>query len=95
MKLSCTKTSQYFPKPYEPCGGDLNVKGDLSNYASKADFKNATGINTSKLASKSDLASLKAELDKLDIDKLLPVPLDLSKLSDLVKNDVKKLCLAN
>ena len=47
-------------------------------------------FNTSKLAAKSDLASLKAEKDKLDIDKLVPVPVDLSKLSDVVKNDVIK-----
>ena len=82
--------SQYFPKPYEPFGGDINVKVDLSNYATKADLKDATGINTSKLAVKSDLASLKAEIDKFDIDKLMPAPVDLSKLSDVVKNDVVK-----
>ena len=62
--------SQYFPKPYEPFGGDINVKVDLSNYATKADLKNATGIDTSKLAAKSDLVSLKAEIDKIDVDKL-------------------------
>ena len=60
--------SRYLPKPYEPFGGDINVKADLSNYATKADLKNETGIDTSKLAAKSDLANLKAELDKLDID---------------------------
>ena len=69
---------------------NINVNVDLFNYATKADLKNATGIDTSKLAAKSDLASLKAEVDKLDIDKLIPVPLDLRKLSDLVKNDVNK-----
>ena len=69
---------------------DIHVNVDLLNYATKADLKNATGIDTSKLAAKSDLASLKAEVDKLDIDKLIPVPLDLRKLSDLVKNDVNK-----
>ena len=69
---------------------DINVNVDLFNYATKADLKNATGVDTSKLAAKSDLASLKAEVDKLDIDKLIPVPLDLRKLSDLVKNDVNK-----
>ena len=42
--------SQYFPKPYEPFGGDINVKVDLSNYVTKTDFKNVTGIDTSKLA---------------------------------------------
>ena len=55
-----------------------------------------TGIDKSKLAAKSDLVSLKAEVDKLDIDKLVPVPVDLSKLSDVVKNDVfKKLSVIN
>ena len=82
--------SQYFPKPSEPSGGDVSVNVDLSNYAAKTDLKNATGTDTSKLAAKSDLVSLKAEVDKLDIDKLVPVPVDLSKLSDVVKNDVVK-----
>ena len=63
--------SQYFPKPYEPFAGDIIVKVDLSNYATKALLKNASGIDTSKLAAKSDLASLKAEIDQLDIDKSL------------------------
>ena len=62
----------------------------MSNYATKADLKNATGIHTSKLAAKSDLTSLKAEVDKLNIDKLIPAPVDLSKLSDAVKNNVVK-----
>ena len=75
---------------YEPFGGDINVKIDLSNYAAKADIKNISDLNTSRFALKSDLASLKTEVDKLDIDKLLPVPVDLSKLSDVVKKDVKK-----
>ena len=61
--------SHYFPKPYEPFDGYINVKVDLSNYATKSDLKNATGIYTSKLASKSDLVNLKTEVDKLDIDK--------------------------
>ena len=61
----------------------------MSNYATKADLKNVTGTDTSKLAAKSDLADLKAEADRLDIDKLVPVSVDLSKLSD-VKNDVVK-----
>ena len=68
--------SQYFPKPYEPFGGDINVKVDLSNYETKAKLENVTGINTSKLAAKSDLASLKAEVYKLDIDKLVLAPVD-------------------
>ena len=80
--------SQYFPKPYEPFGGDINVKVDLSNYATKADIKNISHVDTSSFALKSNLASLKTEVDKLDIDKLVPVSVDLSKLSNLVKNDV-------
>ena len=82
--------SQYFPKPYEPFGGDINVKVDLSNYATKTDIKNISHVDTSSFALKTNLANLKTEVDKLDIDKLAPVPVDLSKLSDLVKNDVVK-----
>ena len=82
--------SQYLPKPYEPFGGDINVKVDLSNYAPKADIKNNSHVDTSIFALKTNLANLKTEVDKLDIDKLVPVPVDLSKLSDVVKNDVVK-----
>ena len=81
--------SQYFPKPYEPFGGDINVKVDLSNYATKADIKNISHVDTSSFALKTNLANLKTEVDKLDIDKLVPVPVDF-KLSDVVKNDVDK-----
>ena len=96
MKFSCIKMSQYFPKPYESFGGDINVKVDLSNYATKADIKNISHVDTSSFALKTNLANLKTEVDKLDIDKLVPVPVDLSKLSDAVKNDVvKKLCMTN
>ena len=80
--------SQYFPKPYEPFGGDINVKVDLSNNATKADIKNISRIDTSSFALKTNLANWKSEVDKLDIDKLVPVPVGLSKLSDLVRNDV-------
>ena len=82
--------SQYLPKPYEPFDGDTDVKVDLSNYATKTDLKNVSHVDVSSFALKSNLASLKTEVDKLDIDKLTPVPVDLSKLSDIVKNDVKK-----
>ena len=85
--------SQYFPKPYEPFGWDINDKVDLSNYATKADIKNISHVDTSNFALKSNLASLKTELDKLDINKLVSVPTDLSKLNDAVKNDVKKNCI--
>ena len=82
--------SQYFPKPYEPFGGDINVEVDLSNYATKTDLKNASHVDVSSFALKSNLASLKTEVDKLDIDKLTPVPNDLAKLSNVVKNDTVK-----
>ena len=82
--------SQYFPKPYEPFGGDINVEIDLSNYATKTDLKNVTHVETSSFALKTNLANLKTEIDKLDIDKLATVPVDLSKLSDVVKDDVVK-----
>ena len=61
------KISQYFPKPYESSRDDINVKVDLSNYATGADLKNLTGIDTSKLAVKSNLANLKPEIDKIDL----------------------------
>ena len=82
--------SQYFPKPFRSFGGNVNVKVDLSNYATKADIKNVSHVDTSSFALKTNLANLKTEVDKLDIDKLAPVPVDLSKLSDVVKNDVVK-----
>ena len=82
--------SQYFLKPCEPFGGDINAKVELSNYATKADSKNISHIDTSSFALKSSLASLKTEVDKLGIDKLVLVPVDLSKLRDLVKSDVVK-----
>ena len=80
--------SQYFPKPFGSFGGNINVKVDLSNYATKTDLKNVTHVDTSSFALKTNLANLKTEVDKLDIDKLPPVPVDLSKLSDVVKDDV-------
>ena len=83
IKKTLYKMSQYFPKPYEPFGGDINVKVDLSNYATKADIKNILYVDTSSFALKTNLSSLKSEIDELDIDKLAPVPVYLSKLSDL------------
>ena len=88
IKKTLHKMSQYFPKPSEPFGKDLNVKVDLSNYAAKDDIKNITHVDTSSFALKTNLANLKTEVDKLDIDKLATVPVDLSKLSNVVKNDV-------
>ena len=83
--------SQYFPKPFNSHFGDsTKVKIDLSNNAIRTDLKNVTHVDTSSFALKTNLANLKTEVDKLDIDKLAPVPVDLSKLSDVVKNDVVK-----
>ena len=86
--------SQYFPKLFRSFRRNINVKVHLYNYVTKTDLKNVTHVDTSNFASKTNLASLKTEVDKLDIDKLAPVPVYLSKLSDVVKNDVvKKNCV--
>ena len=90
MQFHCVNTTQYFRKPYEPFGGGINVKVDLSNYATKSDIKNIINVDTSRFALKTNLASLKTEFDKLNIDKLDPIPVDLSKLCDVVKNDFVK-----
>ena len=88
--------SRFFPEPYKPFGGDINVKVDLSNYATKTDIKNIWHVDASGFALKTNLANLKTEVDKLDIDKLAPVPTDLNKLSNVVKNDVvRKLYMIN
>ena len=80
--------SQYFPQPFRSFGGNINIKVDLSNYATKTDLKNVTHVDTSNFAVKTNLAGLKTQVDKLNTDKLAPLPVDLSKLSDVLKNDV-------
>ena len=70
--------SEFYPEAYEPFGGDINVTVDLSNYGTKTDLKNVRHVDTSRFALKPNLASLKSEVDKLDIEKLAPVPTDLS-----------------
>ena len=82
--------SQYFPKPYKSFERNINVKVYLSNYTVTTDLKNILYVDTSSFALKTNLASLKTEVDKLYIDKLVPVPVNLSKISDVVKNDVVK-----
>ena len=84
------KISQYLPKPFRSFGGNINVKIDLSNYATKTDLKIVTRVDTSSFALKKNLANLKTEVDKLDVHKLIPVPVDLSKLSNGVKNELIK-----
>ena len=76
--------SKFLREPYEPFGGDFNVKVDLSNYATKTNLKNITHVDISSFALKTNLANLKAEVDI----KLKTVPIDLSKLSNAVKNEV-------
>ena len=88
--------SEYFPKSFISFGRNINAKVDLSNYATKTDIKNISHVDTSSFALKTNLANLKTEVDKLDIDKLAPVPTDLSKLSNVIKDDVvKKLHMIN
>ena len=85
--------SQQFQKPFISFGKNINVKVDLSNYATKTDLKSVTNVDTSSFVLKTNLTSLKTEVDKLDIDKLVTVLVVLSKLSDVVKNDVVKKAL--
>ena len=82
--------SQHFPRPFRSFGGNINIKVDLSNYATKTDLTTVIHVDTSRFALKLNLANLKTEVGKLDIDKSAPFPVDLSKLSDVVKNDVIK-----
>ena len=83
--------SKYFPEP-NSLGGRLNVELELSNYAPKADLKTVTSVDTSRFAKKVDLAHLKSNVDKLDIDKLKNVPANLSNLQSKVDElDVDKL----
>ena len=81
--------SKYF-RPYNNSSENIKVELDLSNYATKKDIKDITHIDASGFASKTNLAALKAEVDKIDTDKLKTVPDDLTKLSNVVKNNVVK-----
>ena len=81
--------SQNFP-PYRSSGRSIKVELDLSNYATETDLKNVTHVDVSSFTSKTNLASIKTEVDKIDIDKLKTVPVDLAKLSNVVKNNVVK-----
>ena len=79
----------YFP-PYGNSKNEIQVELDLSNYATKSDFRNVTGIDTSWFAKKDDLVHLKSEFDKLDIGKVETSLTDLSKLNNVVKDEVVK-----
>ena len=82
-------SSQYYP-PYKSFSNNIKVELDLTNYATKTDLKNITHTDVSSFASKTNLAALKTEVDKIDVEKLTTVPTDLAKLSNVVKNDVVK-----
>ena len=81
--------SNYFP-PHNSSIGNIKLELDLSSYATKTDLKNITHVNISNYASKTNLAALKTEVDKIDTDKLKAVPNELAKLSNVVNNDVVK-----
>ena len=81
--------SQYFP-PYNNPSENIKVELDLSNYATKKDINDITHVDVSGFASKTNLAALKTEVDKIDADKLKTGPVDLVKLSNVVKNEVVK-----
>ena len=82
--------SNYFRRRYNRFDRDISVKVDLSNYATKTYLKNVSHVDVSSFALKSNSASLKTEVDKIDADKLKTVPVDLAKLSNVVKNDAIK-----
>ena len=82
-------SSKYFP-PYESTSNNIKVQLDLTNYATKDDVKNITHVDVSSYTTKTNLAALKSEVDKIGVDKLKITPADLAKLSNLVKNDVIK-----
>ena len=82
-------SSQYYP-PYKSSSNNIKVELDLSNYATKIDINDITHVDVSGSASKTNLAALKSEVDKIEADKLKTVPVDLAKLSNVVKNEVVK-----
>ena len=79
----------YYPQ-YKSSSNNVKVELDLTNYATKTDLKNITHVDVSSFASKTNLAALKTEVDKIDVDKLKTTPIDLAKLSNVVKNEVVK-----
>ena len=83
------KTSTYYP-PYKSSSSSIKVELDLTNYATKTDLKNITHVDVRSFASKTNLAALKTEVDKIDVDKLKTTPTDLAKLTNAVENDLVK-----
>ena len=83
------KMSTYYP-PYKSSSNNIKVEVDLTNYATKTDLKNITHVDVSSFASKTNLAALKTDVDKIDADKLTTVLVDLAKLTSAVENDLVK-----
>ena len=81
--------NQYYP-PYRSSSNNIKVELDLANYATKTDLNNITHVDVSSFASKTNLAALKTEVDKIDADKLKTAPTDLAKLTNAIENDVVK-----
>ena len=81
--------STYYP-PYKSSSQNVKVELDLTNYATKTDLKNITHVDVSSFASKTNLAALKTEVDKIDVDKLKTAPVNLAKLTNAVENDLVK-----
>ena len=79
----------YYPL-YKSSSNNINIELDLTNYAMKTDLKNITHVDVSSFASKTNLAALKTEVDKIDVDELKTAPVDLAKLTNAMKNDVVK-----
>ena len=88
-KRAYYKMSTYYP-PYKSSSNNIKVELDLTNYATKTDLKNIAQVDVSSFASKTNLATLKTEIDKIDVDKLKTTPTDLAKLTNAVENDLVK-----
>ena len=86
--------STYYP-PYKSSSQNVKVELDLTNYATKTDLNNITHVDTSSFASKTNLAALKSEVDKIDVDELKTAPVDLAKLTNAVENDLVKKTVYN
>ena len=84
----------YYP-PYKSSSNNIKVELDLTNYVTKTDLNNRTHVDTSSFASKNNLAALKTEVDKIDLDKLKTAPTDLAKLTNAVENDLVKKTVYN
>ena len=86
--------STYYP-PYKSSSSNVKVELDLTNYATKTDLKNVTHVHVSSFAGKTNLAALKTEVDKIDVDKLKTAPVDLAKLTNAIENDLVKKTVYN